>query len=87
MKIIIDYLPDARIILSGSRVKEINKDNSGLGNYKKVNIDFTTLKKFLIWGTIAASFTIEDFSVSKLIKVSKEDLEKRYKKLLEYIGV
>ncbi len=54
---------------------------------KENEINFSILKKSIVWGTVVASFTIQDFSVNKLIKITKEDLEKRYNNFLEYIKI
>ena len=39
--------------------------------------DFGTLKKAMAYGTVAASFTIEDFSLQKLAAVSRADIDER----------
>lgn len=39
--------------------------------------DFGTLKKAIVYGTVAASFTIEDFSLQKLTEVSRADIDER----------
>ncbi len=41
------------------------------------------LRKAVLYGTVAASFTCESFSMEKLGKVTKSDLTKRYKELVK----
>ncbi|MBS3741350.1 MAG: sugar kinase [Candidatus Cloacimonetes bacterium] len=43
--------------------------------------DEKSMKKALIYGTILSSYNIEDFSIKKVCKISKEDIQKRYEKL------
>ena len=45
------------------------------------------LKRSLAYGTLAASFNVEDFSLEKMKRVEREDLEKRmaeYQKMLQW---
>lgn len=44
-------------------------------------VDFESLKKAVAYGTVAASFTISDFSVDGIASVKKEDIEKRFELL------
>jgi cytidine kinase len=49
------------------------------------NFDPKTLKTALAYGTLTASFTVEDFSLDRLRQISREDLDRRmeeYKKML-----
>ena len=41
------------------------------------NFDAKTLKTALAYGTLTASFTVEDFSLDRLEMISREDLERR----------
>ncbi|MDD5459532.1 MAG: PfkB family carbohydrate kinase [Phycisphaerae bacterium] len=43
--------------------------------------DFATLKKAIAYGTVAASFTISDFSLKGLQKINNGDIERRLEKL------
>jgi sugar/nucleoside kinase (ribokinase family) len=43
--------------------------------------DFSALKVAMAYGTVAASFTIEDFSVQRLAAVSRADIEQRVEML------
>ena len=44
-------------------------------------IDFDTLKTAIAYGTVAASFTIADFSVNGLTSIDRSDIDKRFKEL------
>lgn len=54
---------------------------------KEGKVDFQTMKQACIWGTMVASHTIEDFSIDRLENVTKEELEKRYQKFIQYIQI
>jgi len=47
-----------------SRVKAINE---------------AAIRRSIIYGSILASFTVEDFSVNRLLEISKKDIEARYR--------
>lgn len=42
-------------------------------------IDDKTVRKALLYGSVMASFTVEDFSVNRFRKIRKQDIETRYK--------
>ena len=44
----------------------------------KNNIDDTTLREALVFGSALASYNVEDFGLSKLKKINKDDVLKRY---------
>ncbi len=44
------------------------------------NFEPKTLKKAMAYGTLAASFTVEDFSLDRLEKIEREDIEQRMRK-------
>ena len=51
------------------------------------NCEPGTLKKALAYGTLAASFTVEDFSLDQLRKIEREDIEQRmveYRRMLSF---
>ena len=51
------------------------------------NFDPKTLKKALAYGTLMASFTVEDFSLDRLRNIQREDLDRRmeeYKQMLSF---
>jgi len=50
-----------------------------MGYLAKTNkINEKNMKKALLWGTVMASFTVEDFSVNRFLKITKKDIDKRY---------
>jgi sugar/nucleoside kinase (ribokinase family) len=51
------------------------------------NFEPKTLKEALAYGTLAASFTVEDFSLDRLRKIDRKDIDRRmeeYKKMLSF---
>lgn len=42
-------------------------------------INEAAIRKSIIYGSILASFTVEDFSVNKLLEISKNDIDARYR--------
>jgi sugar/nucleoside kinase (ribokinase family) len=53
-----------------------------MGYLAQVNkTDFASLKQAIAYGTVAASFTIADFSLQGLTSVSKADIENRFETL------
>lgn len=52
---------------------------------KKDKIDFETMKKAVINGSVMASFCVQKFGTEKLIKVDKEKIEKRKKQFMELV--
>ncbi len=51
------------------------------------NCEPGTLKQALAYGTLAASFTVEDFSLDRLREIEREDIEQRmveYKRMLSF---
>jgi cytidine kinase len=51
------------------------------------NFSPKTLKEAMAYGTLTASFTVEDFSLDRLRTISREDLDRRmveYKKMLSF---
>jgi sugar/nucleoside kinase (ribokinase family) len=51
------------------------------------NFEPKTLKEALAYGTLAASFTVEDFSLDRLRKIEREDVERRmveYRQMLSF---
>lgn len=45
--------------------------------------DSDTVRRALLYGSVMASFTVEDFSVNRFKKLKKEDIEARYSKFRE----
>lgn len=44
--------------------------------------DYSGYKKAIVYGSVLASFTVEDFSVGKIISIRKPDIETRYEAFL-----
>jgi cytidine kinase len=42
-----------------------------------------SLRRAVAYGSVVASFTVEDFSLGKLEKISKKEIDQRYKELLD----
>ncbi len=51
------------------------------------NIGESTLKRAMVYGTVSASFTCEDFSVDRLEKLEFDDIKRRFNELLDMILV
>ena len=50
-----------------------------MGHLAKTDkINEKNMKNALLWGSVMASFTVEDFSVNKFLRISKKDINKRY---------
>ena len=47
------------------------------------DLDFAGFKKGVAYGSVLASFTVEDFSVRRLGSLQKEEIEKRYAQFLK----
>ena len=47
------------------------------------DLDFAGFKKGVAYGSVLASFTVEDFSVRRLGSLQKEEIEKRYRDFLK----
>lgn len=45
--------------------------------------DESSMRKAVIYGTILASFVVEDFSVNRLLKLSTAEIKTRYRKFIE----
>ena len=51
------------------------------------NFEPKTLKRAMAYGTVAASFTVEDFSLDRLKQIEREDLDRRmeaYRRMLSF---
>ena len=47
------------------------------------DLDFTSFKKGVAYGSVLASFTVEDFSVRRLGSLQKQEIEERYGQFLK----
>ena len=51
-----------------------------MGFLSRVNrINASALRRAVIYGTITASFTVEDFSVNRLLRLKRRDIESRFR--------
>ncbi len=58
-----------------------------MGNLaKEGRVDWEIIKKSAVWGTILASFTVEEFGVEKLLKIRIEDLEERFERFKKIVS-
>ena len=72
---------------------ELVKDPTGAGDSfaggfvgylaREKNMDKTTLRKAVVYGSVIASFNVEDFSFNKLILLTENDIQKRFEKMRE----
>lgn len=46
----------------------------------KNKFDFATMKEAVIYGNVMGSFAVEDFGVKRLLAITKDDVEERYKR-------
>ncbi len=46
------------------------------------NFNGSEFKKALVYGSVVASFDVEDFSLNRLVKLNKEDIDRRYKEFV-----
>lgn len=79
------------IFMTPAYLLEDVKDPTGAGDTfaggfmgylaKMDKINEKNMKNALLWGTTMASFTVEDFSVNRFLKITKKDIKKRYKTL------
>lgn len=63
----------------GALYETITKKNAALSE-----ADF---RRALVFGNVMASFAVEDFSVNRLLKLQKGDIEKRYQEILKLVRV
>ena len=50
---------------------------------KMNNLDNSTIKKAMFYGTVTASINVEDFSINNVKNMTIAEIEKRYKELLK----
>lgn len=48
--------------------------------------DFASLKKAMAYGTVTASFNVEEFSLGRFQQIERADLDKRFKEFVEYVA-
>ena len=54
---------------------------------EKERLDSDTMKKAVVYGNVMGSFAVEDFGVSRLVSITRQDIESRYKKYLELVRI
>lgn len=54
---------------------------------KTDKINEKNMKNALLWGSVMASFTVQDFSINRFLKISQKDIEERYKKFKQLISI
>lgn len=50
---------------------------------KENKTDSGTLRKAVVYGSVVASYNVEDFSFNKLVEINENDLQRRYNKMQE----
>ena len=45
----------------------------------RMNFDHANIRKAIIFGSVMASFNVEDFSLNRMIKLNYDEIEKRYR--------
>jgi cytidine kinase len=58
---------------------------SGAGNGGQVSLE--TIRQAMAHGTVVASFTIESFSLDRLVSLDREELERRYRRFADMVKV
>jgi sugar/nucleoside kinase (ribokinase family) len=51
----------------------------------KNSIDSYTMRQAVIYGNVMGSFAVEDFGVRRLLKLTREEIDLRYKKYLDLV--
>ena len=54
---------------------------------KTDEINEKNMRNALVWGSVMASFTVQDFSVNRFLKITREDINKRYKEFNSLISL
>jgi len=85
------------IFMAPAYLLEEVKDPTGAGDTfaggfmgylaKADKINEINMKKALLWGSAMASFTVEDFSINRFLKITKKDIDKRYKAFIKLTGI
>ncbi|MFH1853782.1 MAG: PfkB family carbohydrate kinase [Candidatus Omnitrophota bacterium] len=85
------FARDEAILAAPAYLLETVRDPTGAGDTfaggfmgylaKAKRINDETVRRALFYGTVMASFTVEDLSVNRFLKLKKKDIEVRYKRL------
>ncbi len=54
-----------------------------LASQAKFSVDRLALRKAVVYGSVMASFTVQDFGVKELLKTTRPMIEERYKRFVE----
>ncbi len=54
---------------------------------KTDKINEKNMKNALLWGSVMASFTVQDFSINRFLKIKRKNIEDRYRDFKRLIGV
>ena len=54
---------------------------------KSGTLTATTLRRAIVYGSVMASFTVEDFSLNRLVRLKPEEIERRYEVFQELVRV
>ena len=75
---------------------EVVKDPTGAGDsfaggfigylWQVGKADFSELKRAGIYGSVVASFTVEEFGLKRLLEISKKDIEQRFEEFKELVA-
>jgi len=49
--------------------------------------DEAALRRAIVYGSVIASFTVEDFSLNRLKRLTRDDIEARYRSFMEMMQV
>ncbi len=54
---------------------------------KSATLTATALRRAIVYGSVMASFTVEDFSLNRLVRLKPEEIEQRYEVFQELVRV
>ena len=85
------------IFMAPAYLLEEVKDPTGAGDTfaggfmgylaKTDKINEKNMKNALLWGSVMASFTVQDFSVNRFLNISRKDIEERYRSFEKLIRI
>ncbi len=87
-------LKDGELFALPAYPLEVVKDPTGAGDTfaagvmgylaESGSLDFATFKKALAYGTVVASYTVEDFGLDSLLRLTRSDIDRRFEALLDF---
>jgi sugar/nucleoside kinase (ribokinase family) len=54
---------------------------------KSEKLDGATVRRAIVYGSVMASFTVEDFSLNRLVRLTAEEISQRYEAFHELVRV